>query len=115
MLSGREASGKTSSLKTVISTLNSKEGDKELKTVRLQKVYPKVFLDLSEVFGCMSDTGTWRDGVFTTLIRKSIKVWSHVYSICQKWEVHVHVYITVMIYMYIYCMYIYMYHYNFYY
>lgn len=57
-----------------MSTLNSKEGDKELKTVRLQKVYPEVFMDQSEVFGCIGENGTWRDGIFTALIRKSIKV-----------------------------------------
>lgn len=74
VLAGREASGKTSALKTVVSALNSKEGDTEMKTVRLQKVYPSVYKDQSDVFGCVDERGNWREGIFTALIRKSMKV-----------------------------------------
>ena len=45
-----------------------------MKSVRLQKIYPCVFCDQSEVFGKVDENGTWRDGIFTALVRKSIKV-----------------------------------------
>ena len=45
-----------------------------MKTVRLQKIYPCLFTDQSEVFGSVDNNGSWRDGIFTGLLRKTIKV-----------------------------------------
>ena len=73
ILAGREASGKTSALKTIISTLNSKDSHTSL-SVRSQKIYPGVFQNQSDIFGSIDESGNWRDGIFTSLFRKSVKV-----------------------------------------
>ena len=73
VLYGRESTGKTSALKTVVAALNSKEMTNQLM-IKLQNIYPGVFLSLSDLFGGYDDSGNWRDGVFTSLLRKSTKV-----------------------------------------
>lgn len=83
VLAGREATGKSSALRTVISALGSKEGDTEMKTVRLQKIYPGVFNEQCHVFGCVEEErgSSWRDGIFTAIVKKSMKVCVHVHVV----------------------------------
>ena len=75
IIAGRESTGKTSALKTVISAMNYKDGGQsDCMTIKLQTIYPGVFNNVSDMLGCYDDSNNWRDGLFTSFMRKSIKV-----------------------------------------
>ena len=85
IVAGRPATGKSAALSTVVSALNfSGLVDSEVSTssnVRLLRIYPGVFEELSAVFGRVCPTsGDWVDGVFTTIFRKAHKVCVSSYS-----------------------------------
>ena len=72
ILSGKEASGKTSALGVVVATRNSLQSCS--KMTRIQKLFPKAHSALEELFGQKSEAGGWSDGIFTSLLRKATKV-----------------------------------------
>ena len=77
LLVGQPATGKTSALQTVVSTLNtSSTSDGGTHTfVKLLHIFPMVSGDLSELYGHVnSSSGDWVDGVFTSNFRKAHKV-----------------------------------------
>ena len=53
--------------------MNCKD-DQTAMTVKLQTIYPGVFIDVNHMFGCYDDSNNWRDGLFTSFMRKSTKV-----------------------------------------
>lgn len=74
VVAGRPATGKTTALNTVVSTLNAIQGS-DSSSIKLAKVYPDTYEDLSDIYGCVSPTGRdWVDGIFTSIFRKAHKV-----------------------------------------
>ncbi len=73
-VAGNECTGKTSALRTVIAAMNSRDNREDSFTVKLHTIYSGVFVNVKDVFGYHDESGNWRDGLFTSLMRKSIKV-----------------------------------------
>ena len=75
ILAGCHATGKTSSLSTVISVHNAmrKHSNSSVST-RLQRINPAVFGSLQTLYGHVNSSGDWVDGVFTAALRKALKV-----------------------------------------
>ena len=77
IIAGRPATGKSSALSTVVSTLNAIQGSVS-SNIKLVKIYPDTYESLSELYGCVSSPGgEWMDGIFTSAFRKAHKVRSH--------------------------------------
>ena len=79
LLVGQPATGKTSALQTVVSTLNARStSDGGTHTfVKLLRIFPGVSGDLSELYGHINpSSGDWVDGIFTSSFRKAHKVQS---------------------------------------
>lgn len=74
IVAGRPATGKSSALNTVVSTLNALQGS-DSSNIKLVKVYPDTYESLSDLFGCVTQqAGDWVDGIFTSIFRKAHKV-----------------------------------------
>ena len=74
IIAGRPATGKSSALNTVVSTLNAIQGSAS-SNIKLVKIYPDTYESLSELYGCVSSPGgEWVDGIFTSAFRKTHKV-----------------------------------------
>ena len=74
IIAGRPATGKSSALDTVVSTLNAVQGSAS-SNIKLVKIYPDTYESLSELYGCVSSPGgEWVDGIFTSAFRKAHKV-----------------------------------------
>ena len=74
IIAGRPATGKSSALSTVVSTLNAIQGSVS-SNIKLVKIYPDTYESLSELYGCVSSPGgEWVDGIFTSAFRKAHKV-----------------------------------------
>ena len=74
LLVGQPATGKTSALQTVVSTLNASDGGTHT-FVKLLRIFPGVSGDLSELYGHVNpSSGDWVDGIFTSNFRKAHKV-----------------------------------------
>ena len=74
IIAGRPATGKSSALNTVVSTLNAIQGSAS-SNIKLVKIYPDTYESLSELYGCVSSPGgEWVDGIFTSAFRKAHKV-----------------------------------------
>ena len=74
VLAGKPATGKTAALNTVLAALKATLD--ETSTVKLARVYPGVFEDLSDLFGRVGPSDEWEDGIFTSIFRKAQKVTS---------------------------------------
>ena len=75
VLAGCHATGKTSSLSTVISVCNVMHRHSSATvSTRLQRINPAVFDSLEALYGHVNSTGDWVDGVFTAALRKALKV-----------------------------------------
>jgi len=76
ILAGHHATGKTSSLSTVISVYNVMQRRSQLLvSTRLQRINPAVFGDLHTLYGHVNANGDWVDGIFTAAFRKANKVY----------------------------------------
>lgn len=74
IIAGRPATGKSSALNTVVSTLNAIQGSAS-SNIKLVKIYPDTYEILSDLYGCVSSPGgEWVDGIFTSAFRKAHKV-----------------------------------------
>ena len=74
IVAGRPATGKSSALNTVVSTLNAIQGS-DSSNIKLVKMYPDTYESLSDLYGCVSSSGEeWVDGIFTSAFRKAHKV-----------------------------------------
>ena len=75
IVAGRPATGKSTALNTVVSTLNAIQGSASSNNIKLVKIYPNTYESLSELYGCVSSPGgEWMDGIFTSAFRKAHKV-----------------------------------------
>lgn len=81
-MAGQPGTGKSSALKVVVDTLTlARRGVDSLansagaSSIRLVKIYPRVFHSLKDFFGYTSPQGDWVDGLFTDAFRKAQKVW----------------------------------------
>lgn len=72
VVAGKPATGKSAALATVVSALDAGMG--ESASLKLLKVYPGIFEDLATLFGRVSSSGDWVDGIFTSIFRKANKV-----------------------------------------
>ena len=82
VVAGKPASGKTTALSTVVSTLNSIQGS-DSSSIKLVKIYPDTYEDLSDVYGCVAPTGgDWMDSIFTSIFRKAHKVSQSMIILC---------------------------------
>ena len=80
MLAGTSGSGKSVCIDTVVATVNShKHHSAEAAPihVKLHRLYPMVFENLSALFGMVTPEGDWKDGVFSALLRKALQVREH--------------------------------------
>lgn len=81
VLAGTSGSGKSVCVDTVVSAVNSLKhhsGETAPIHVKLHRLYPMVFEDLSALYGQATPEGDWKDGVFSALLRKALQV--HTYS-----------------------------------
>lgn len=72
VLSGKEASGKTSALNTVVAVLNSQQSCPRI--TRVQKLFPAAHSTVEDLFGQSCEAGGWSDGIFISLLKKAAKV-----------------------------------------
>ena len=80
VLAGTAGSGKSVCIDTVVAVVNSLKhhrGEAAPAQVKLQRLYPVVFEDLSALFGQVTSEGDWKDGVFSALLRKALQVGNH--------------------------------------
>ena len=80
VLAGTAGSGKSVCIDTVVAVVNSLKhhcGEAAPVQVKLQRLYPVVFEDLSALFGQVTSEGDWKDGVFSALLRKALQVGNH--------------------------------------
>ena len=77
VLAGTSGSGKSVCIDTVVATVNSlKHHSPEAAPlhVKLHRLYPVAFESLSALFGQVTPEGDWKDGVFSSLLRKALQV-----------------------------------------
>lgn len=77
VLAGTSGSGKSVCIDTVVATVNSlKRRSPEAAPihVKLHRLYPVAFENLSALFGQVTPEGDWKDGVFSSLLRKALQV-----------------------------------------
>ena len=75
VLSGKECSGKTKALQTVIAALNTLSLSNGGTPIKLQRLYPGALSSVNELYGSFDKlSGGWTDGIFTSLFRKALKV-----------------------------------------
>lgn len=74
MLTGQPGTGKSSALSTVASTVTAAHRGEGGPIIKLIRVFPGVFESLSEVYGHVTSSGDWIDGVLTDIFRKAHKV-----------------------------------------
>lgn len=77
VLAGTSGSGKSVCIDTVVSAVNSLKhhsGETAPVHVKLHRLYPMVFEDLSALYGQATPEGDWKDGVFSALLRKALQV-----------------------------------------
>ena len=73
VVAGQPAAGKSAAVRTVLAAFNSKSlGSCD---IRLTRVYPGAFEDPGQFCGHVCQSGEWREGVLTNLIKKAHKVW----------------------------------------
>ena len=75
VLSGKECSGKTKALQTVISALNGSSSASGGTPIKLQRLYPGALPAVTDLFGYYEPhSGSWTDGIFTSAFRRALKV-----------------------------------------
>ena len=82
-MAGKPATGKSSALNMVVSALTSARREDSgtsggISNIKVVKIYPGVFEELSDLYGYANPRGDWVDGVFTDAFRKAHKVILHV-------------------------------------
>ena len=83
VLAGTSGSGKSVCVDTVVSAVNSLKhhsGETAPVHVKLHRLYPMVFEDLSALYGQVTPEGDWKDGVFSALLRKALQVCTYICS-----------------------------------
>ena len=89
VLAGEPATGKSAALSTVVSALNAKATQGGgFSSVKLLKIFPGMFGDLSELYGCLNPEGDWVDGVFTSFFRKAHRAMQTVTWVSLDGELH---------------------------
>ena len=51
----------------------SREGE-EAVPVKLHRIFPQVYENVTALYGELKSNGDWSDGVFTALLRKALRV-----------------------------------------
>ena len=77
VVAGVAGSGKTTCIDALIAAENamqrSREGE-EAVPVKLHRIFPQVYENVTALYGELKSNGDWSDGVFTALLRKALRV-----------------------------------------
>lgn len=72
IIAGQPAVGKSAAVRTVAAAFNTRSSG--AWDIRLTKVYPGAFEDPGVFCGCVSQSGEWREGMLTNIIKRAQKV-----------------------------------------